>query len=183
MASSSRFNILKSSIGMSAATLMSRILGLVRTILEAAVLGGNALASEWGFAIIFPNIFRRLLGEGALGTALIPLISNAESEEEKIAIRRKLGVVFTVLGLVLILIVILVSLFAFFFGHLFKEEYVRNAFKLIPYLMPYAFFICLIGIGGACLSTKRVFFLPALAGLLLNIFIISIFTIVYFCFY
>ena len=49
---------------MSAATLMSRILGLVRTILEAAVLGGNALASEWGFAIIFPNIFRRLLGEG-----------------------------------------------------------------------------------------------------------------------
>ena len=36
------------------------------TILEAAVLGGNALASEWGFAIIFPNIFRRLLGEGAL---------------------------------------------------------------------------------------------------------------------
>ena len=158
---------------MSAATLMSRILGLVRTILEAAVLGGNALASEWGFAIIFPNIFRRLLGEGALGTALIPLISNAETEEEKIAIRRKLGVVFTVLGLVLILIVILVSLFAFFFGHLFKEEYVRNAFKLIPYLMPYAFFICLIGIGGACLSTKRVFFLPALAGLLLNIFIIS----------
>lgn len=173
MASSSRFNILKSSIGMSAATLMSRILGVVRTILEAAVLGGNALASEWGFAIIFPNIFRRLLGEGALGTALIPLISNAENEEEKIAIRRKLGVVFTTLGLILIFIVTAVSLFAFFFGHLFKAAYVRNAFELIPYLMPYAFFICLIGIGGACLSTRRVFFLPALAGLLLNIFIIS----------
>lgn len=173
MASSSRFNILKSSIGMSAATLLSRILGLVRTILEAAVLGGSAAASEWGFAIIFPNIFRRLLGEGALGTALIPLISNAETEEEKTVIRRKLGVVFAVLGLILIIIVVLISLFAFFCGHFFEREYVRNAFLLIPYLMPYAFFICLIGIGGACLSTRRVFFLPALAGLLLNIFIIS----------
>ena len=174
MAESSRFNILKSSLGMSAATLMSRILGLVRTILEAAVLGGSAAASEWGFAIIFPNIFRRLLGEGALGTALIPLISDAETEEKKVQIRRKLGVVFTVLGLILIIIVILISLFSAYFGHLFTKEYVRNAFELIPYLMPYAFFICLIGIGGACLSTKRVFFLPALAGLLLNIFIISV---------
>ena len=174
MAVSSRFNILKSSLGISAATLMSRVLGLVRTILEAAVLGGSAAASEWGFAIIFPNIFRRLLGEGALGTALIPLISGAETEEEKLRIRRKLGVVFTVLGAILIIIVILFSLFAMLFGHLFAREYVRNAFELVPYLMPYAFFICLIGIGGACLSTKRVFFLPALAGLLLNIFIISV---------
>ena len=90
MAVSSRFNILKSSLGMSAATLMSRILGLVRTVLEAAVLGGSAAASEWGFAIIFPNIFRRLLGEGALGTALIPLISNAETEEELSEVRKNL---------------------------------------------------------------------------------------------
>lgn len=180
MNNSSLLRLLKSSIGMSAATLLSRILGLVRTILEAAVLGGGSIASEWGFAIIFPNIFRRLLGEGALGTALIPLISGAETEEDRCKIRRKLGVVFTVLGAVLVLIVILTSLFSFFCGHLFEREYVRNAFDLVPYLMPYAFFICLIGIGGACLSTRRVFFLPAAAGLLLNIFIIS--TLGYFYF-
>lgn len=174
MSKLSRFNILKSSLGMSFATLLSRVLGLVRSMFEAAVLGCGAVASQWGFAIIFPNIFRRLLGEGALGTALIPLISQAETEEDKTAIRRKLGVVFTVLGGILILIVLLVTLFSFCFGHLFAKDYVRNAFKLIPYLMPYAFFICLIGIGGACLSTKRVFVLPAIAGLLLNVFIISV---------
>ena len=173
MAKSSVLTILKSSIGVSLATLLSRILGLVRTMLEAAVLGGEGIASQWGLAVVFPNIFRRLLGEGALGTALIPLISNAESEEAKAAVRRKLGVIFTVLSAILIIIVISVTLFAVFCGNLFSKEYIRNAFALLPYLMPYAFFICLIGVGGACLSTKRVFFLPALAGLLLNIFIIS----------
>ena len=165
-------NILKSSLGMSMATLLSRILGLVRTVLEAAVFGGSGAAAVWGYAIIFPNIFRRILGEGALGTALIPLISNAETEEQKREIRRKLGMIFTVAGAILIIIVIAVSLFAMLCGEMFEKEYVRNAFKLVPYLMPYAFFICLIGIGGACLSTRRVFFLPALAGLLLNVFII-----------
>lgn len=166
-------NILKSSIGMSAATMLSRILGLVRTVLEASVFGGQAVAAIWGYAIVFPNIFRRILGEGALGTALIPLISGAESEEEKREIRRKLGLIFTVLGGILIIVVLLMCLFALFFGDMFKEEYVRKAFKLVPYLMPYAFFICLIGIGGACLSTRKVFVLPALAGLMLNIFIIG----------
>lgn len=166
---------------MSLATLASRVLGLVRSILEAMILGGGAIASQWGFAIIFPNIFRRILGEGALGTALIPLISNAETEEEKLLVRRKLGVIFFTLGLILLLITLLVSLFAVFFGDMFQAEYVRNAFKLIPLLMPYTFFICLIGIGGACLSTKRVFFLPALAGLMLNIFIIATLGYFYYC--
>ena len=163
------------------ATLLSRILGLVRTVLEAAVFGGSGAAAVWGYAIIFPNIFRRILGEGALGTALIPLISGAETEEEKHEIRRKLGMIFLVAGAILIVLVIVVSLFAVLFGEMFEKEYVRNAFKLVPYLMPYAFFICLIGIGGACLSTRRVFFLPALAGLLLNIFIIC--TLGYFYYY
>ena len=67
--------ILKSSLGVSAATLLSRVLGLVRVMLEARVLGGDAIASAWGLAFAIPNTFRRLLGEGALGTALIPLIS------------------------------------------------------------------------------------------------------------
>ncbi len=166
-------NILKSSIGMSAATMLSRILGLVRTVLEASVFGGQAVAAIWGYAIVFPNIFRRILGEGALGTALIPLISGAESEDEKREIRRKLGLIFTVLGGILIIVVLLMCIFSLFFGDMFQEEYVRKAFKLVPYLMPYAFFICLIGIGGACLSTRKVFVLPALAGLMLNIFIIG----------
>lgn len=166
-------NILKSSLGMSFATLMSRVLGLVRTVLEAAVFGGHGAAAVWAYAIVFPNIFRRILGEGALGTALIPLISGAESEEDRREIRCKLGMIFAVAGMILIIVALLTSLFAILFGDMFEKQYVRDAFELVPYLMPYTFFICLIGIGGACLSTGRVFFLPALAGLLLNVFIIG----------
>ena len=78
MSSQRGHGILKSSLGVSLATLLSRLLGLVRVMLEARVLGGDAVASAWGLAFAIPNTFRRLLGEGALGTALIPLVSETD---------------------------------------------------------------------------------------------------------
>ena len=59
--------ILRSSFGVSLATLLSRVLGLVRVMFEARVLGGGSVASAWFLAFAIPNLFRRLLGEGALG--------------------------------------------------------------------------------------------------------------------
>ena len=56
----------------SAATLVSRVLGLVRDSLTAAVFGASALASAFYTAFTLPNLFRRLLGEGALTAAFIP---------------------------------------------------------------------------------------------------------------
>ena len=97
--------ILKSSLGVSAATLLSRVLGLVRVMLEARVLGGDAIASAWGLAFAIPNTFRRLLGEGALGTALIPLISETDAKSGPEQVRRELGIVFSVLSLILALVV------------------------------------------------------------------------------
>ena len=61
---------------MAAATLFSRVLGFLREILEASVLGGGAVATSWILAFRIPNLFRRILGEGALGTALVPTISH-----------------------------------------------------------------------------------------------------------
>ena len=52
-------------------------------------------------------------------------------------------------------------------------EYSRMALHLLPFLMPYALFICLIGVIGAILNSRRVFFLPALGALLLNLFLIG----------
>lgn len=168
-----RHKILKSSFGVAIATFVSRILGLARVMLEARVLGGGADASAWGFAFMLPNVFRRLLGEGALGAALIPLISHHESEHGIEKVRKELGVIFFVLGFILAVIVVVVSLFAIFCGDLFSAPYIKLAFKITPLVMPYSFFICLIGIAGAVLNTRRVFFLPALGALILNILLIG----------
>ena len=44
---------------------------------------------------------------------------------------------------------------------------------ILPLLMPYAFFICLVGVVGAVLNTRKEFVLPALGALLLNFFLIG----------
>src|SRR6266481_4422088 len=70
--------MLKSSGAMSAATLASRVLGLVREQVYAGFMGTTAVASAFQMAFTVPNLFRRLLGEGALTTAFIPIFKAKE---------------------------------------------------------------------------------------------------------
>ena len=64
--------MLKSSGAMAAATLTSRVLGMVREMVYAAFMGNAWVASAFMLAFQVPNLFRRLLGEGALTAAFIP---------------------------------------------------------------------------------------------------------------
>src|SRR5262245_12925577 len=73
--------MLKSSGAVGAATLTSRILGLVREIVFARFMGDSWVASAFIMAFMIPNLFRRLLGEGALTAAFIPVFK----EKEKVA--------------------------------------------------------------------------------------------------
>ena len=185
MAHARQTGFLKSSLGVAFATLLSRALGLVRVMFEARVLGGGSVASAWFLAFSIPNLFRRLLGEGALGTALIPLVAQAEAEHGPDKVRRDLGVVFAVLSLILALVVALIAggalgLRAFARSEtgaamfpLLATERMQLVLAILPLLMPYAFFICLVGVVGAVLNTRKEFVLPALGALLLNFFLIG----------
>ena len=53
-------------------TLLSRVLGLARDMLTSAALGTTVWNSAFILAFTLPNLFRRLLGEGALTAALMP---------------------------------------------------------------------------------------------------------------
>src|SRR5580704_861633 len=70
--------MLKSSGAMAAATLFSRILGMVREIVYARFMGDGWVAGAFQFAFTIPNLFRRLLGEGALTAAFIPIFKEKE---------------------------------------------------------------------------------------------------------
>jgi len=165
--------ILKSSSGVALATLLSRVLGLFRVILEASILGGGALASAWQLAFMVPNMFRRFLGEGALGTAMVPLVSHALEKDGREATRRQLSVIFLSLGLVLALLIIIIAGISILLRLWVTVDYGRLALELIPLLMPYAFFMCFVGVISSVLNSIKVFFLPAMGALLLNIFIIG----------
>ena len=101
-------SLLKPSLLIGAVTLASRLLGLIRARLEATVLGGGAVASAWLLAFSIPNLFRRLLGEGALGTALTPLIAGIEKENGKMQLKKELAVVFAVLSILFLKVSIFV---------------------------------------------------------------------------
>ena len=181
-------SLLRPSLFVSAVTLFSRLLGILRVRLEASVLGGGELASAWFLAFAIPNLFRRLLGEGALGSALIPLIAGIEQEKGKENMRRELAVVFSALSLLLAIIVIVTgggSILLRYFSHRYGISYfctprMDMALQLLPLLMPYAFFMCLVGVATAVLNYVKIFVLPACGALLLNIFLISALAFGYF---
>jgi putative peptidoglycan lipid II flippase len=165
--------ILKSSSAVASATLLSRVLGLFRVILEASILGGGALASAWQLAFMVPNMFRRFLGEGALGTAMVPLVSHALEKDGRNETRRQLSVIFLSLGIVLAVLIIIITGITILLRLWVTVERGRLALELIPLLMPYAFFMCFVGVISSVLNSIKIFFLPALGALLLNISIIS----------
>jgi putative peptidoglycan lipid II flippase len=165
--------ILRSSTATAAATLLSRLLGLVRTILEAAFIGGGAVMTSWDIAFMVPNLFRRLLGEGALGSALVPLISHTLEKGGRDTAKRDLTCVLAVLSGALALLCIVIAGASMLIAPLCSRDYVRMAFEIIPLVIPYAFFICLVGALTSVLNSLRVFFLPALGALFLNIFMIA----------
>src|SRR5512143_3362449 len=73
--------MLRSSGAMAAATLTSRLLGMVREIVYARFMGNGMVASAFFLAFQVPNLFRRLLGEGALTAAFIPIFKQKEIKE------------------------------------------------------------------------------------------------------
>src|SRR5688500_6444015 len=73
--------MLKSSGAMGAATMLSRVLGLVRVQFYAAFMGTSAVASAFFLAFTIPNLFRRLLGEGELTADFIPIFKEKEKTQ------------------------------------------------------------------------------------------------------
>ncbi|MGH7312665.1 MAG: lipid II flippase MurJ, partial [Candidatus Rokuibacteriota bacterium] len=59
----------------STATLASRVLGFVRDMVVALVFGAGPVTDAFFVAFRIPNMLRRLLGEGALSTALVPVFT------------------------------------------------------------------------------------------------------------
>ncbi|HBC53657.1 MAG TPA: lipid II flippase MurJ, partial [Alphaproteobacteria bacterium] len=68
-------SLLRSAMTVGAATMLSRVLGFVRDILMAAMVGAGPVADAFFVAFKLPNLFRRLFAEGAFNAAFIPLFS------------------------------------------------------------------------------------------------------------
>ncbi|MEM7275479.1 MAG: murein biosynthesis integral membrane protein MurJ [Actinomycetota bacterium] len=66
-----------------AGILLSRIAGLVRTVVLAVVLGGGAVTDAFSFAMRVPNLLQNLLGEGSLSASFIPVYARLVEEDRR----------------------------------------------------------------------------------------------------
>lgn len=154
----------------SVATVLSRVLGFLRDILTFAVLGTSALNSAFLFAFTLPNLFRSLLGEGALTAALVPTLTEELEEGGKERAFALLSKVFSWLFVVTTLLVILCIGFFLvipWVPGLPERWYVSSGLAI--YLFPYLIFVCLAAVLAAALNVLGRFAIPALSAVWLNL--------------
>ncbi len=153
----------------SAATMGSRVLGLVRDQLTFAVLGASALSSAFLFSFALPNLFRRLLGEGALTSAMMPVLANTLKAGGKDAAFGLLNRVLSRAGTLLALIAVAGILLSFLGALFFREDYrLFWSGALSALLFPYIILICLAAVFCGALNSLGVFGIPSIGPMLLN---------------
>jgi putative peptidoglycan lipid II flippase len=95
-----------------AATLTSRLLGFLRDAGVAAVLGAGPLSDAYFAALQIPNLFRRLLAEGALNSAFVPMWLRIRDENGPAATQRFSEDVLGAMGIWLCAIALTCMIFA-----------------------------------------------------------------------
>lgn len=100
-------SLLRSMATVSGFTALSRILGFIRDILMGYFLGSSHAADAFFAAFKFPNIFRRIFGEGAFNSAFVPLFSRELTSKGRKEAMHFASQTFSILALVLLIITII----------------------------------------------------------------------------
>ena len=163
---------------LSSLTLLSRILGYLRDLLIAKVVGAGLVSDCFFIAFKLPNLFRRLFAEGSMNSAFIPVVSGVKQKLGRIESDRFFSKIFSLLIVFLFFFVILLEIFAPFVLSLIAPGFSENSFKkdlavdFSRLTFPFLFFICATSLIGAYLNTLGKFASMALTPIILNVTII-----------
>ncbi|NCG09218.1 MAG: murein biosynthesis integral membrane protein MurJ, partial [Verrucomicrobia bacterium] len=155
-------------------TIGSRVLGLVRDIFLFASLGAGVWSSAFVLAFTLPNLFRRVLGEGALTSAFIPVFSGSLERGGKAGAFDFFNRVFLRMCLILAVLVLAGALLlkGLTVAGFLSGRWALSA-NLAVWLLPYSFFICLAALVTAALNVLGRFFVAASTPIFLNLCMIG----------
>ena len=157
-------------------TLMSRVLGFVRDVMIAGLIGPGPLMDAFVAAFRLPNMFRRFFAEGAFNAAFVPMFSKRlEADENPLGFA---GLALSGLGLVLLVLTGLAMVFMPALVWATAEGFAGDArFGLtVDYgrvVFPYIFFISLAALLSGALNAAGRFAAAAAAPVLLNVLLIA----------
>jgi len=154
-------------------TLISRVMGLIRDVLIAHMLGAGSFADAFFVAFKVPNFLRRLFAEGAFSQAFVPVLSEYKVKGQQ-QVKALIGPVIGALGGVTFL-VCLVAIFAAPVltwlaapGFAADPEKMLLTTEMMRITFPYLFFISLMAIASGVLNTYHIFGPSAFAPVILN---------------
>src|SRR5262245_48187331 len=161
--------------GIAAATLLSRLLGFVRDMVVPRAFGAGPITDAFFVAFRIPNILLRLLAEGALSTAMIPVFTDYMARDDRPALHRMLR---AVLGLSLLALTVTTAL-----GIVFAPEVLQAiapgfmndpgqaslAVSLTRIMFPSLILVALAAMATGILNAQNRFFAAALGPAVLNV--------------
>src|SRR6266850_512079 len=157
------------------ATLLSRILGFVRDMVVARAFGAGPLTDAFFVAFRIPNILRRLLAEGALSTAMIPVFTDYMARDDRPGLHRMLRAVLGLSLLALTVTTVLGVLFAPVIlegiapGFMDDPAQASLAVSLTRIMFPYLILVGLAAMATGILNSQGRFFASAIGPAVLNV--------------
>jgi len=166
--------MLKSSGAIALATLISRLLGMTREIVYYGFMGVGWVNDSFQLAFTIPNLFRRLLGEGALTAAFIPIFKEKEKLHGEEEMWRASNAVISglVVSASVIIAIVLLGVSAALWMHTWDEK-TELMLRLVRVMFPYMLLVCLTAALMGMLNARGHFFIPALGAAMLNVVMIA----------
>lgn len=159
-------------------TMLSRVLGFIRDVMMAALMGAGGMADAFFVAFQFPNLFRRLFAEGAFNSAFVPLFAGTLQERGPDAARAFAGQALAVMLVVLLPFTLIIQILmpwlmlAFAPGFADEPQKFELAVQFTRICFPYLLMMALVSMLGAIVNAIDRFAVAAAAPILLNIIMI-----------
>ena len=169
----------RSTVIVSAMTMLSRILGLVRDVVLLNVFGAGKDFDTFVVAFRIPNFFRRLFAEGAFSQAFIPVLTEYKTTrahaEVQILISRVFGCLTSFMTLLTLIAMIVAPAIIYVYAPGFNQdpEKFAMATDMFRLTIPYLLFMSLTAFASSILNSYGSFTTPAFAPVLLNVAMIA----------
>ncbi|WP_425563094.1 murein biosynthesis integral membrane protein MurJ [Luteimonas vadosa] len=171
--------MLRSTVVFSGMTLLSRIAGFVRDMLQATLFGTGGAMSAFIVAYRIPNFLRRVFAEGSMAMAFVPVLNEIRERGDKAALKDFIdhmagalcAVVLVVCGLGVLFAPAITGLFAA--GWLDEPEKFALTAHMLRITFPYLLFISMMSLAASILNSTGRFGLPAFTPVLHNLTMIA----------
>lgn len=167
--SGGRKHLVKAAAVVALMTLTGRILGLIRDIVSAKRFGTSWQWDAFLYAFMLPNLFRRIVGEGGLTSAFIPVYNEILEKHNKAEAFRFANITISFLSCMLLVFILAVEgalTLAIKIG--FQSQILMLTLELSRILFPYLWFLSMYAVGMGILNSHRHFLAPSMGPAILD---------------